>query len=167
MAVTGTAQPTATGTSTSAYSSNQLGYLEDRIRRIVGDSDEDKWSHDDIMETMAEAVDMFSDDSRIDQEYEVLGADNSRYFNPTMTRIHKSMLCYYTALLLMLGDKAKASRVAINFSNPAGGTNLTNVPREIQASIDTITSKLNSLINTEWRENVDDAMGMAELTTQE
>ena len=149
--------------------STLLTALTGRVQRLIGDIDTANPRHEtsDYMNALSDSLEDFNADVRIGKEYEILGTGNSRYYNPDPTAFHKTLFVGFAALYVMMGEKFKAANEAVSYNNSAGSTNLTNVPKEMEASINTLKAKLDMAIDRELRYAVEEDMSITELTTQE
>ncbi len=148
--------------------STTLLSLSTRVQRLIGDTDVNnyRWESADLMNALADSIDDFNADVRLNQEYGVLGTSNSRYYDPDPTALHKNALVCFAGLYLLAAEKAKAAREAISYSNSAGSTNLTAIASAIDDSITNLTIKLDKILNSEGRYEVEEDMDSVEITTQ-
>jgi len=142
--------------------------LKSMVRNLIGDIDSTNYRFEDAAITSAiqDAVYDFNADIRVGQEYDILGTGNAQYYSPDITDKHKRIMAYFAAVIMLLGELAKAGRDAISYSNPAGSTNTTSVPGSISTALNNMKGKLESLLNEESSLGISGDVSCSEITTQ-
>jgi hypothetical protein len=149
--------------------STTLLSLSTRVQRLIGDTDADnpRWEQTAYVNALDDSVSDFNYDPRTEQEYEVLGTSNARYYNPTPDGLDTELLVCYAGLILLTAEMADAARRAISYSNSGGSTNLTAMPSALEATLKRIKYKIDDILANQGRYNAEAEMAATEITTQE
>ena len=120
-----------------------------QLAREMGDTDTSNlyFSANQLFSAINDAIKALSTDSP-NQQYSVIGSGNTAYFSPDPSTEDQYLIVLYASLCLTNGEIQKASRVAYSHSNPAGSTNLINIPKMLMLQADRIQDKITAILQT-------------------
>jgi len=81
-----------------------------------------------------------------DQQYSLSGAVAGSSFSPDPSIEDQQLIVLCSALVLTRGEIMKAARSAFSHSNPAGSTNLINIPKMLDMQAQRLEDKITEII---------------------
>jgi len=134
------------------------------VSREVGDLDSSNYRYtSDVLFTAINAgVEEFNLQTPT-QQYSVIGTGANAYFSPDPDLTDKRLIVLFAALALINADIAKAARSAISHSNPAGSTNLTQIPVALTRQAERIENRIATAFELKTKGLVDAECSGSEL----
>jgi hypothetical protein len=118
------------------------------LAREMGDTDTSNlyFSPSQLFSAINDGLAQFNVDVP-DQQYTVIGSGDNAYFSPDPGEEEKRLIVLYATLCLTSGEIQKAARVAYSHSNPAGRTDLTQIPKMLSMQAERIESKIQDVLS--------------------
>ena len=114
------------------------------VRLRVGDT-EDNLYEDTVIADYIENNGIGEYNLEMPQKVALSGSGSSRIFVPELSEEMKQLLILFSARTILIGEKIRASRTAISFSNPVSNVNLTSVATSLDKDIDRLTKGIDEI----------------------
>ena len=127
--------------------------LAPSLARELGDTDTNNlyYSDDVLFSAFYDGIGDFNT-MCASQEYEISSSGSTAYFNPEPSEDDQRLLVLHSAVVILRGEQAKASRVAFIHSNAAGRTDLSRASQAIEFQL----LRLDKQIKNIWRKRTRD-----------
>jgi len=124
-----------------------------------------QFSNDDLHSALVDGVGEMNSEHY--QQYEVSGTGSTAIIAPDPDSVEQRIWLLFSAIILLRGEKVKATATALSISMPSGRTDLTDIPKEIGNAIDSLEKKLYRILNLLNRGLTEAQMASREKTRQE
>jgi len=116
------------------------------LAREMGDTDSSNYyySSDQLFSSLNDGVDDYNQDA-LTQQFSKSGSGDSETISPTPTASESRLIVFHSALALVRGEIAKAARVSLIHSNPAGRTDMTKMVEALEKHAERLESKIEAI----------------------
>jgi len=130
--------------------------LMSRLAREMGDTDTTNlyYSSNQLFSGINDGLADFNLQSP-NTQYSVVGSGDTAYFSPDPSIEDQQLLVLCAAIVLTRGEIQKSARTAYSHSNPAGRTDLTQIPEMLDMQLKRLEQKVETIFVTRSRRLVE------------